>query len=370
MLEATPVINKRLIMLLAASFLSLAYSNVQANDRGLCQLDDGVVVAFANGVLTSEHEANRTLKELTKQYGTATANGETVTYDLLYNDTGGLQDFAEVFEQRLEEEEEELAERFELFFESLTGGDSWWEVIVDAIVGASELLNDLVDLATTAAVDSLLVLIDTPLMTENYKDHQKKLDQWVTENKKIILYAHSQGNLFANLAYDYLMINKGIPAEAVELIHVAPASVTTNGPHVLAEQDRVINALRLVGQVPDNTHNIPGYLSRPPGQNGKKDMLGHGLMEIYVNENLELAGVIRTHVKDAFSNLQVPEQLPSEGRIKGFFTVTLLWDGSGDVNLLVQEPHGTQVHPGASGNAGYITQNVKYAVGPERYHAS
>ena len=77
---------------------------------------------------------------------------------------------------------------------------------------------------------------------------------------KLLFVSHSQGNLFANQAYNYA--ESDIGSDSVKTVHIAPAYITLNGEHTLADLDLVINSLRLQGgSVPSITNGIPEYFS-------------------------------------------------------------------------------------------------------------
>lgn len=175
--------------------------------------------------------------------------------------------------------------------------------------------------------------------------------------------AHSQGNLFANPAYNYATGKTS--AKSVKVVHVAPASSLLNGDHVLADKDIVINGLRVSGSVPSITDTIP--LNRPAGINGKKDALGHGLLEIYLNSQLAISQSVKTKINAALNSLESP---PVQAQ-SGFFTTTLTWNGAGDVDLHTFEPSGTHVYyANKAGVAGYLDVDNTQSFGPEHYYAS
>ncbi len=65
--------------------------------------------------------------------------------------------------------------------------------------------------------------------------------------------------------------------------------------------------------------------------------------------------------------LQAP---PKQGNV-GAFTVTLTWDGQGDVDLHSLEPNGMQVYyANRNGNVGRLDVDNVIANGPEHYFAS
>src|SRR5690554_6145462 len=125
---------------------------------------------------------------------------------------------------------------------------------------------------------------------------------WIVEGKQIVMVAHSQGNLFANSAYDYAASQTD--AESLKLVHIAPATPIANGPHRLADKDLVINALRATGGVQDITDIIPAYLDRPAGLNGETDILGHGLLEIYLNPALNIGAAVVGDIENELAAVQ------------------------------------------------------------------
>lgn len=177
--------------------------------------------------------------------------------------------------------------------------------------------------------------------------------------------AHSQGNLFVNPAYAYATAQ--VDAQSVKVVHIAPASPTLSGPHTLADLDLVINGLRVVGSVASITDNIPGFLLRAPGASGQKDPLGHGLLEIYINQSLAISQRVKNDIEAALDTLIAPPVQAAAG----FFTATLTWNGSGDVDLHTYEPGGSHVYYRTkTGFAGRLDVDNTTANGPEHYYAS
>src|SRR5690606_14534400 len=175
-----------------------------------------------------------------------------------------------------------------------------------------------------SAINNLTKFLANPPTTVNHIEHRSRIDNWILEGKKIVFVAHSQGNLFANAAYNHALTKT--TSDSVKVVHIAPASPTLNGPHTLVDLDLVINGLRAVGSVASTTDAIPGYLLRPVGVNGQKDILGHGLLEIYINQNLEISSRIQRQINNALAEMVTPPAQASSG----FFTATLTWNGPGD----------------------------------------
>lgn len=359
------LIKKRILILVILSlFCSFSYASSD-NETRLCTSNE-VVLAFFNGVLTTKPQAIAAKQNLFYLYGETTPNKEELRYEVLYNYTQGFGDFAEVFEQRANEQSEVLGERFELFFEALRGGGGWIASISGVISSTSSVVEGFVRYVEMELVNILISpFTDTTSTNINYVEHSSRIDNWILEGKKLLFVAHSQGNLFANTAYRYAQ--QKTTTDSVAVVHVAPASVQLHGPHVLADRDSVIQRLALLGPVPSVTDNIPPYLLRPAGANAQTDILGHGFVEIYINSNLSISNSVLAHIDHALSTLVAP---PAEAET-GFFTATLTWDGAGDVDLHVYEPSGSHVYYGAkTGISGYLDVDNVRANGPEHYYAS
>lgn len=328
--------------------------------------NEGIVFGFFNGVQTTEASATVALQVLRQSYGTTLpSTGEAIRYEKFYNYTAGFEDFVETFEQRLLEQNQLLGGRFELFLEVMNGEGPWWSTIVNAIGAAAGILDGIVQSLQAQFLQSLTSLLGNPPTQINYAEHRLRIDNHAVEGKKMVFFAHSQGNLFVNPAADYAR-SKTSPG-AVKVVHVAPASPTLRGQHVLADLDLVINGLRPFGSVPPITNIIPGYLLRPAGIGGGKDILGHGLLEIYLNPQLGISSSVRNLVTAALEGVTAPPQQATSG----FFTATLTWNGSGDVDLHTFEPGGSHVYYGApTGQAGFLDFDNVVANGPEHYYAS
>lgn len=346
-------------------FLMLTIGNIQsAWSVDLCVNKD-VTLFFFNGVNTTPAKASAALQEIKRIHGPETEAGEKIGYDYLYNYSNGFEDFVETFEQRLHEQSELLDGRYELFFQALNGDGPWWSQIIDSIGAAAGILESFVDWYRAAAIQNLTALLADPPTSVNYAAHRSRIDNQILAGKKLLMVAHSQGNLFVNAAYDYAVSQTS--SESVKVVHIAPASPSLNGSHVLADLDLVINGLRVVGSVPSITNTIPGYLLRAPGINGKRDALGHGLIEIYINQSLGISNAVRNLIDDALDTLEAP---PVQSNV-GFFDATLIWNGSGDVDLHSYEPSGLHVwYASRQGNSGYLDFDNTTANGPEHYYAS
>lgn len=254
-----------------------------------------IVIGFFNGVANTDEAAQDSLKRLQVEFGPQYEES-TLKYAQFYNQTACgkgtlgklscLEDVAEVFEQRSRELGGVFANRWESFWDILAGrqqqdtsftgrltgllGDGSKALLMWVDGAASAMLNQL----ASGFLNLLTLFIDSPTY-ENQADHLARLTRYADEGSGLLLVAHSQGNLFVNSAVDALKAVK--PAAQVQVVHVAPASPTLRGDHVLTDIDLVINGLRLTGvnSVPNVNINLPA---------SKIDPTGHSFQPTYLDK--------------------------------------------------------------------------------------
>lgn len=290
------------ILLLLCFFNSLAHSA-----GALCSPPRNVKVGYINGVMTTGPQYDVAYNTIRFRYGESLGGGAVVEYDekFFYNATQGLGDFAETFEQRLLSQDASLANKFYLLFDALRGGGGYFGKLKEAIPELSQFFAALMEDAVTAKIADVLRTASNIVNAASIEGmtaarHRQGVDAAIASGAGLLIYAHSQGNLFAEKAYDYYLTKAS--SASVRVIHVAPASTNTRGPHVLADQDLVINGLRATGDVPSITNSIPLY-----GLRGipvlEDDLLGHGLIEVYLNKNLSTNSDLTKMVQSAFVDL-------------------------------------------------------------------
>ena len=272
----------------------------------------GVEFGFFNGVQTTLVQAQEVTRDvLPSQYGHITPDGQLISYTLYYNDSqAGITDFIETFEQRLQEQDGLLAGRFELFFSAMNGGGGWWSRLTEAVPALNSLLDGLFDTFRSYLIRDMTADYGNPNTPAVSQRHREQIDHAAAMGKGLLLFAHSQGNLFVNRAYDHALAQVG--ADSVRVVHVAPASPRATGPHVLADLDLVINGLRTVGSVLPITDSVPGFLLREMHKDlsDKMDPLAHGLLETYLNRHFEPSVRIKRYVEQALKDLRPPPSKP------------------------------------------------------------
>ena len=360
-----------------------------AQAESLCD-NRGYVVGFFNGVwnMPTQDSAYAGLEALRWLIGD-TFNNEPVEYELFYNHTGStvdvtfLQDIAETFMQHAKETDASgaLAERFEYLWEVLSDGEQpFWARLLEAIPASGDALETLLEALyedfTSRVVAGYALLLSNSPTASDAVEHAARLDELALQGQKILLVAHSQGNLFVNAAYDYIVPK--VDANSVMVVHIAPASPTLQGDYVLANIDGVINALRdqELDSVPDSNVTFPsiGFENYARcvaeffgGSEAPVDCSGHKLIDTYLDGTRPGRNAVADLLNSALSSLVTPV---ADAHI-GFFTVTLTWDGSGDVDLHTFEPNGAHVFYSArTGSSGFLDVVEVIADGPEHYFAT
>ncbi len=312
---------------------SLLFSSftVQALEIPICR-PAGYTVGFFNGVWNSRQQAKYSQDQLEKlvreTYG-ETYQGEPIRFELFYNTTNGLLDVMEVFIQRSAEIDGsgELGKRFEYLWGSLTGNASFLEKVKGFFPNLSSFFGWFYDSLIQKFLALGAKLFGSLPTNEDYARHDQQLKELVAEQKKLILVAHSQGNLFVNRAVETL---RGMGSEVgVQVVHVAPASAVLSGSYVLADIDWVIKALRAMGLSSLSSSNLVLASS-------VEDRSGHGFVETYLDGSRPGRDRMKGLLKESFSEL---EKTGSVKREDWAFEVKLLWESEGrDLDLHVLEP--------------------------------
>lgn len=270
--------------------LALSFTPAYGQARNICPME--YTIGLFNGVWNTEAAAYAALKHFRGDLGLGTAyENKDITYEVFYNQTGlnnggfgALQDLAETFEQRAQELDGVLANRWEIFWETL-GASSDESAFLDRITTklgtvAPEIKNLLgalyTDIATKSIAGWAQALSNPPTAVDTARHAQRMRE--LADNKRLLLIAHSQGNLFIESAFIAAFSVVKSPS-TIKVVHLAPATSTLRGEYVLADLDLVINGLRIQGfsTVP------PNNVSLPASHLVTDDPTGHKLVETYLN---------------------------------------------------------------------------------------
>lgn len=259
-----------------------------------------ILVGFFNGVWNTGWQADDSLNKIEELYGDEYKT-HVLRYQVLYNQTGsangntGLQDLAEVFIQRDHELNGLLSQRWEYFWEMLAGTHRQEGALTQNLISKlGRYGNDVIQLldATVANLISKVAsgwayLLSNPPTADDIAEQTRVLNAYAQKGFHVVLVGHSQGNLFVNPAFDH--VKNSYPLTKVTAVHVAPASPTLRGEHLLADIDLVINGLRLHGgsqTVPAVNINIPANLL--------EDASGHTLIKTYLDPARAARGRLKT----------------------------------------------------------------------------
>lgn len=273
------------------------YRKVEAEQREC--VPEKIVIGFFNGVWTTEDQAAEGQDALRGLVGSSYKN-TLLRYERFYNQSGpgngntALQDLAEVFDQRSKELDGILNDRWEHYWELLLGkhavGGSLTDRLLNGLDRGGIALSRLFEATFNATLGQIVGgyarMLSSPPTAADMAAHIAKLIELASEHHSFVLVAHSQGNLFVNSAYDELRVSR--PTSKAAVIHIAPASPTLRGEHLLADIDLVINGLRLLGPA-----SVPAVNVAMPMSNA--DLTGHTLTDTY----LDLERVARERVSNA-----------------------------------------------------------------------
>jgi hypothetical protein len=279
------------------SFLAISLLAVYSPIKGFAQTPTptapcvlGYTVGFFNGVWNTELDAMDGLNGVqdavreTTGNPNDTYNHEDVTYQLLYNHTGSTvgdgkwQDVAEVFIQRADAADStgQLAnDGFYMVWEFLNRGAGIVPLVSGQSPAFSAAVNQFVGDFTSAAASAVGYYTANPPTSQDYAAQQTELSTQASAGRRLVLVAHSQGNIFMDVGYDF--IQPVVGSTRVKAVHVAPASATVRGQYILSDNDLVINALRLVGgssSIQSNNIDIPF---------SSYDYSGHTLVATYLD---------------------------------------------------------------------------------------
>ncbi|MDR4508696.1 MAG: hypothetical protein MRJ65_10775 [Candidatus Brocadiaceae bacterium] len=224
--------------------------------EGEQQCQPETVVFFGNGMGNDEDEAGLSMELLQKRlegHISGTNLEGIMSYDLAYNPSNGLlEDFMETVEQIIDS-------NYSLFWRFLSGLD----ILPDEIQDEWIAISNRIDADIISANPSIQEHIDT-------------YDEYLREGKQIMLVAHSQGNLFGNIAYlgldSHYIDGFGIVSVANPDTHVE-----NGGPYTTIEEDYVILPLQMTFPfaLPANVDNFFGPVNLD-------DWSGHKFIDSYM----------------------------------------------------------------------------------------
>lgn len=271
----------------------------------------GYVVGFFDGALSDESDAQAALDKPIRSLEGEVFNGQPIAYELYHNTTVNfVQDISEVFQQRLSEVDRNgvLVPRKEILWE-ISFGDigpgSITRAILDAVPGLELPVSALSGEMLQRTADRIAGLATNPPTELDYARHREQLNAHIQDQSKLAFVSHSQGSLFMNVAYDYVV--GAIGGEPIRAIHIAPASGSLRGDYTLADNDDVINkALAKFFDVPAWNVMIPEERRSSAFQ------WGHHLVGVYLDKTLNPYAIVQQQLTEALATTrEVGGQCPT-----------------------------------------------------------
>ncbi|WP_169307145.1 YfaP family protein [Ferrimonas sediminicola] len=328
-------------------------------------------VYFANGINTRYADAQIASDTLRSQYKRRLeSQQENSSYQFFpaYNLSQGFTtDVIQVFQQKLHEDPDgSIAYMVYDMLQAGLSNDAIRQTVAIAVTDGyllaatltDELLDQLADTMAQIAADALKDLVQVnDLHSGLYADA-------LLNGKRVLIVAHSQGNLFTNTSVARVIEMLPDHSNSIGYFGVAsPAARTVNGAgYVTADDDRVIQLLRATETVlPANIDNDPGLFDDP------RDFLNHGFLESYLDSRLKSRERIDDGIAKLADTLAYPSLIAGEGAIRA----TLTWGEQPDVDLHVFEPGGAHVYyRRPMGSDGTLDVDDTNGFGPENYYVA
>jgi hypothetical protein len=275
---------------------------------------------FINGVKNTRDAADKNAEVLEEILAANKATSD-IKVKLAYNPTAGLIDFFDVFNQKRREWSaltfKEMVEYY-LFYQVPswvgTGERSRFEQSMrDALANTQYNVFKDADFYQIYEAIRLDVDSNTPTgFSQNYN--------------RLLLLAHSQGNLYANAVYEKLVNqDKVIDARSIRYYGIAPATAYQAGngnKYILSNKDVVINALRIPFQVLPNNADISwidvvlnAFASATDLEIKKayQAIEGHSLTEVYLKSKFGMRNRISSEMRALAEQLKarVADSLPA-----------------------------------------------------------
>jgi hypothetical protein len=253
-------------------------------------------VYFVNGVWNSAKDAEHSAELLNIAYreklGDSYKN-EVFLFDYAYNYSEGLiNDMLEVIAQKVQESgDPDILDitPFEILLTILSSGNAIGNIVLEQIA------------------EEIAVMIAKHDEASNLSEMLARFNGSLSEGRRVILVAHSQGNLFATQAME--LYNLTDLKDSIGMIGVAsPAShlaANSHSSYWTAHDDRVINALRLFSNnvLLSNIDNDPGGIIFDG-----RGMSNHNFKIGYFTDNLSSYAKIEQDFFDLANYLKFPKE--------------------------------------------------------------
>lgn len=256
------------VLISALLFPNLVYSA----DERLCQ--QGVFVVFGNGVWNDKEQADSSRRLLTRRLESHVAGTDLegiMTYITAHNPSDGtLLDLVETFEQNLQ-----------------TDWSQFWRYLAGLDPMPDFFQNKLIEIAN--AVDESILHGNSAV-----QDHIEAYNKFLSEGNKVVVVAHSQGNLFANIAY------LGIASQYIDGFGIVSVGnpdnyVAGSGPYITLDEDIIIGNVPM--SLPANIDNFFGI--------NMEDLTGHMFKKSYMASGHQAESILLDDVVNMINSLKL-----------------------------------------------------------------
>lgn len=295
-------------------------------------------VLFANGILTTVKEGQRSQDKLAETLGPMYGD-QDITYDLAYNYTAGL------FEDIIQSADQYLTQytsKVMLWFYQEGDVPKWF--------------ND--------AVQKLPQVIDQVIAPE-LSAHVAKYREAILQGQKVLVVPHSQGNFYVNEAKKILeTAQPSVPMTSFGIFGVATPANNVGG----ANAPYLTNHRDFIRHIPEALKD--NWKLHRTEDNSLADDLGeikaHYFLDTYLSEDFDIRPALVDRIRQKLGTLQDPPEIVGSGPI----TVTMTWNlGNSDIDLHLFEPDQSHVYyENLQGVSGFLDLDNRDGFGPEHYY--
>jgi hypothetical protein len=259
--------------------------------------DQGTVFYFGNGINKTAVEADAVVRDDLPDLADEAGVAGPLMFAPAYNQTDGLlSDIVQTLEQKAAEDS-----RFTWFVMNnvvgyLLRGLNVPTGILDGLPGGSAFVAQLQTLINQLIADSNNQ--SSAFYDMDVGQHAASYASDLRAGHRVIVIAHSQGNLYANAARARLRSLAPSRVASFGIDAVATPAETSFDGYVTSDSDLVIGLLRQLGRtvLPSNIHVTPTL----------EDFLGHGFEEIYINAQLSARAAVVSLLSNIADRLPFP----------------------------------------------------------------
>lgn len=329
----------------------------QEAQTALCQT--GYSVFFGNGILADFASYNTSIARIEATFGTTYEGNPITKYQISLNPTDELfRDLLEAFSQKLAEDP---TLSWQLFFRWASG-----QFINQAL---ATVFSDYIGVNGAQKIAQAATRLSSPVAFSDRTvvDHASTYKSELLAGQRVLLVAHSQGNLYANAVYRKLLsepsTDYNLNAFGIAAVATPANSVATNDTYVTSDTDLIMQVVRVVAPatLSSNDSSVPLF---PAG-----DRFGHGFNEIYYS--LTRYSELRFHTGHVMeTTLSRIAAVATTTSANGPITATLTWNSPADVDLHTFEPTAHVYYANLRGPVGFLDRDDTRGTGPEHYFAS